>query len=27
MTEGKADGRWYEGHLRSAWTTVKGKHK
>ena len=27
MTEGRADGRWYEGHLRSAWTTVKGKHK
>ena len=26
MIEGKLDDRWYEGHLRSAWTTVKGKN-
>lgn len=25
MIEGKADERWYEGNLRSAWTIVKGK--
>lgn len=27
MTEGRVDGRWYDGHLRSSWTTVKGKSK
>ena len=27
MVEGKVDDRWYDGHLRSSWTTVKGKSK
>ena len=27
MLEGKADERWYDAHLRSAWSTVKGKSK
>lgn len=27
MTEGKVDERWYDKHLRSSWTTVKGKSK
>ena len=27
MVEGRVDDRWYEAHLRSAWTTVKGKNK
>ena len=27
MIEGKADERWYDKHLRSSWTTVKGKNK
>ena len=27
MIEGKVDERWYDKHLRSSWTTVKGKNK
>ena len=26
-TDKNLDDRWYDGHLRSAWTTVKGKSK
>ena len=27
MAEGKVDARWYDAHLRSSWSTIKGKCK